>query len=109
MPLKPNGRVYTINGKKMVLFPIAKLVEEMEKAGYPRDSQTIRKWETAGVTPPALFRSGQKRLYSMEQIKVFCEVAKECDIKQGFSIAMTDFSARIWERMKEVNKELQNK
>ena len=103
MPLKPEGKKYTINGKKVILYPVGRLVEELAKVGYYRDAQTIRKWEQLGVTPPATFRVGGKRLYSWEQIEAFCEVAKECNIRQGASIAMTDFPQKIWERLKEVN------
>lgn len=107
MPLKEEGKVYRIKDEQLVLYPIAKLVSELEKAGYPRDAQTIRKWETSGVTPPCLFRFGGKRLYSKEQIETYCRVAEECNIRQGFSIAMTDFSSRIWEELDMVNAKYQ--
>lgn len=105
MPLKETGKVYKVGGQEIVLYPIAKLVSELEKAGYPRDAQTIRKWENSGVTPEAVFRVGNKRLYSKAQIDAYCRVAIECNIRQGYSIAMTDFSSRIWEELAEVNKQ----
>lgn len=108
MPLKEAGKVYKINGQEIVLYPIAKLVSELEKAGYPRDAQTIRKWENSGVTPPALFRIRGKRLYSKEQIEAYCRVSKECNIRQGYSIAMTDFSERIWEELTKINQQYLN-
>lgn len=104
MPLKQVGKVYKVNGQEIVLYPIGKLVEELKKAGYTRESQTIRKWENSGVVPPALFRVGGKRLYSEEQIQAYVDVAKECDIRQGLSISSTDFSERLWEELNEVNK-----
>lgn len=103
MPLKEEGKVYKFNGENIALYPIGRLVSELGRAGYPRDSQTIRKWETSGVTPPCYFRVGGKRLYSKEQIATYCKVAEECNIRQGYSIAMTDFSARIWEELEQVN------
>ena len=106
MPLKQEGKYYNFNGKKIKLYHISYLCAELEKIGYFRDPQTIRKWELWGVTPPAIFRSGQKRLYAKEQIEVFCEVAKECNIQQGYSLAMTDFSQKMFERLEEVNKNL---
>lgn len=106
MPLKEEGRYYNFKGKKLKLYPISRLCTTLANAGYPRDSQTVRKWELSGVTPPAIFRSGQKRLYAQEQIDVFCETAQECDIKQGYSLAMTDFSQKMWERLNKVNKQL---
>jgi hypothetical protein len=105
MPLQPKGKVYEINGEEIILYPIARLVEELSNRGFPRDAQTIRKWE-GNVTPPATFRVGKKRLYAWEQIQAYCDVAEECNIRQGYSIAMTDFSERIWERLQEVNEEL---
>ena len=104
MPLKEEGKVYKIAGEEIILYPIAKLVTELTKAGYPRDAQTIRKWETSGVTPACLFRVGGKRLYSKEQIDTYCRVATECNIRQGYSIAGTDFSERIWEGLTDLNK-----
>ena len=104
MPLKQVGKVYKVKGQEIVLYPIGKLVEELKKAGYTRESQTIRKWENSGVVPPALFRVGGKRLYSEEQIQAYVDVAKECDIRQGLSISSTDFSERLWEELDEVNK-----
>lgn len=103
MPLKQEGRAYSINGKEIILYPIAKLVEELSKAGYMRDAQTIRKWEAKGVTPKCLFRIGGKRLYSQEQIEAFVAVAEECGIRQGVPIANTDFTERIWEELSLVN------
>jgi hypothetical protein len=103
MPLKEDGKKYKINGEEVILYPIARLVQELHKAGYPRDSQTIRKWENSGVTPQALFRNGNKRLYSKDQIDAYCRVAEECNIRQGYNIAMTGFSERIWEELEEVN------
>ncbi|MMZ46493.1 hypothetical protein D1872_81100 [compost metagenome] len=106
MPLKKTGKVYAVSGQEVILYPIAKLVDELKKAGYPRDAQTIRKWEDSGVTPAATFRSGKKRLYHRKQIDAFVRVAQECNIRQGFSLASTDFSERIWEELEEVNREL---
>ena len=103
MPLKPNGKLYKVNGEEVVLYPIGKLVEALKKSGYTRGVQTIRKWEDTGVVPPATFRSGGKRLYSLEQIETFVKVAKECDIRQGLAISSTDFSERIWEELSELN------
>lgn len=108
MPLKESGKLYEINGEKIMLYPISRLVTELERIGYSRNSQTIRKWEDKGVTPESLFRFGKKRLYSKEQIETFCRVARECDIKQGLNIAITGFSEQIWEELTELNKKYTN-
>jgi len=103
MPLHVNGSVYKINGKQIKLYPIARLCAELEFIGYKRTPQSIRKWELHGVTPPAYFKIFRRRLYSLAQIKIFCDTVKECDIKQGYSLAMKDFSEKMWERLQELN------
>lgn len=107
MPLKEEGKLYKVGENEIPLYPIAKLVTELDKIGYARSPQTIRKWEVSGVTPPSIFRVGGKRLYSKEQIDTYCRVAEECNIRQGFSTADTDFSERIWEELTELNKKYQ--
>lgn len=106
MPLMETGKVYRVKGKELRLYPIGKLVSELGKSGYYRDAQTIRKWEVAGVIPQTPFRFGGKRLYAMEQIEAICQIAKECDIRQGVAIGKTDFSERVFEELREVNKNL---
>lgn len=107
IPLKQDGKVYNINGKKMRLFPISTLAQKLSEAlGVERTTQTVRKWEKKGVIPPATFRSGEKRLYSMEQIGVICKVAKEENIRQGYSLNMTNFSKRVEQELRKVNKKL---
>lgn len=108
MPLKDTGRKYKLNGQEIILYPIARLVQELDKVGIPRKAQTLRKWENKGVTPPAFFRFGQKRLYSKEQIEVYCRVAKECDLRKGADVSQTGFSERIWEELEKVNSKYKN-
>ena len=92
MPLKTSGKEYNIKGKKMTLYPISYVAESIEEElGEARTTQTIRKWEMAGIIPPAKFRVGGKRLYHQDQVDVICECAKEVGIRQGVSLAMTDF------------------
>ena len=110
MPLLPEGKEYTIRGKKMTLYPISYLAKRLsEELGDERTTQTIRKWERAGVIPPAIFRVGGKRLYHKKQVDVICKCAKEAGIRQGVSLALTDFSVKVWEQMREVNKKLLGK
>lgn len=107
MPISPTGKKYNINGKELTLYPISVLAKRLSKAlGDERTTQTIRKWEKNGVIPPAIFRVGQKRLYAKEQMEVICRVAKECGIRQGVAISLTNFSVRVFEEMKEVNNKL---
>lgn len=110
MPILPTGKEYTINGKKLTLYPISVLAKELSEAlGDERTTQTIRKWEVQGIIPPAIFRTGQKRLYAKEQIETICRIAKECNIRQGVSMSLTNFSVRVFEELKEVNKKLLGK
>lgn len=110
MPLKLDGKEYTIKGKRMKLYPISYLAKELSKAlGDTRTTQTIRKWERSGVIPPAIFRVGGKRLYHKKQINTICKCADEAGIRQGVSLSMTDFSKEVWEQMKKVNKDLLHK
>ena len=107
MPLSKDGKVYKVKGKEVVLYPISTLAEKLGKAlKDTRTTQTVRKWETKGILPPATFRVVGKRLYAEEQIKAICRVAKECKIKQGSSLALTNFSERVREELREVNKKL---
>ena len=107
MPLSKDGKVYRVKGKEVTLYPISTLAERLSKTlKDTRSTQTIRKWEAKGVLPPATFRIKGKRLYAEEQIKAICKVAKECKIKQGSSIALTNFIERVREELSKVNKEL---
>ena len=104
MPLSVEGKFYTIKGIGQIkLFPIAKLSQALTDADIPRDTQTLRKWETKGIIPPAIFRGGNKRLYSLPQIECIVSVAKECNIKKGVSISQTDFVTRVWEELEKLN------
>lgn len=110
VPLKAEGKEYTIKGKKMTLYPISYLAKQLsDELGDERTTQTIRKWERAGVIPPAIFRVGGKRLYHKKQIEIICKCAKDAGIRQGVSLAMTDFSVKVWEQMRELNKKLLGK
>ena len=58
-----------------------------------RTTNTIRKWEIAGVIPDPCFQDANgRRLYSQEQIDAIVRCAEKAKIKQGLSIANTSFS-----------------
>lgn len=110
MPILPEGKKYTFNGKQVTLYPISVLAKNLSEAlGDERTTQTIRKWEVQGIIPPAIFRAGQKRLYTREQIDAICKIAKECNIRQGVSLSLTSFSVRVYAELKEINKKLLGK
>jgi hypothetical protein len=105
MPISREGREYKYRDKKLTVYPISVLAEKLSEAlGEDRTTQTIRKWEVNKVIPPAIFRVGQKRVYTIEQIEIICKVAKECGIKQGYSLSLTNFSTRVWDEMRELNR-----
>lgn len=110
MPVSAQGKEYNINGQHVMLYPISVLAKELSEAlGDVRTTQTIRKWENNKVIPPAIFRVGDKRLYSMEQIQAICKVAKECGIKRGHALALTNFSSLVWEELRVINKKYKEK
>lgn len=108
MPISIDGKEYkNSKGEVIKLYPISKLSQALTDAGYPRDTQILRKWERWGTVPPAVFHTGvkkKKRLYSEEQINMFVAVAEYCDIKQGKSVKK--FSELIWINLGELNNEI---
>lgn len=109
MPLLTDGKEYTIPlVGKIVLYPISKISQVLTDAGYPRDTQTIRKWELSGVIPTAPFRNKLNRLYSAKHIEELVRAVVECDIKRGIAIESTDFSERVCRYWIKVGKELMN-
>lgn len=81
----------TVNGKSMDLYYIQTLAEALG-----RTSQTVRKWEVAGIIPKTIFKDKLgRRLYSVEQINIIVRTAEECKINQGKPISHTGFSKKI--------------
>ena len=105
MPLSQDGKVTTVQGIEIRLYPIATLATKLSEAlGSERTTQTIRKWETKGVTPPAFFKIAGKRMNSMEQIKCICKVAKQANIRQGDSESLTRFTRGLEKELRKVNR-----
>ena len=76
------------NGETIELFYIGSLANALG-----RTTNTIRKWEIAGVIPDPCFQDANgRRLYSQEQIDAIVRCAEKAKIKQGLSIANTSFS-----------------
>lgn len=76
------------NGQVIELFYIGTLANSLG-----RTTNTIRKWEIAGVIPDPCFQDANgRRLYSQEQIDAIVRCAEKAKIKQGLSIANTSFS-----------------
>ncbi len=94
-----------INGEELDLYYIETLANELG-----RTPQTIRKWEVSGILPNPIFRDkNNRRLYSQEQIDVIVECAIKSNVRQGYSVANTNFSPRVHKALEEVNKKyLQN-
>ena len=78
------------NGSEIDLFYIGSLASALG-----RTTNTIRKWEIAGIIPDPCFQDKfGRRLYSQEQIDAIVKCAERAKIKQGASIANTSFS--LW-------------
>ena len=78
------------NGSEIDLFYIGSLASALG-----RTTNTIRKWEIAGIIPDPCFQDNfGRRLYSQEQIDAIVKCAERAKIKQGASIANTSFS--LW-------------
>ena len=88
-----------INGESVTLYPISKLAGELG-----RSTQTIRKWEIAGILPQPIFKDKHgRRLYSLEQIEAIVECAIMSNVRQGYSVANTNFSPRVYKALEEIN------
>ena len=89
-----------INGEEVKLFYIERLASELG-----RTPQTIRKWEVSGILPKPIFRDKlERRLYSLEQINAIVECAEKSNLRQGYSVANTNFSVRVHKALDEINK-----
>ena len=89
-----------INGEEVNLFYIERLASELG-----RTPQTIRKWEVSGILPKPIFRDKLgRRLYSLEQIDTIVECAEKSNVRQGYSVANTNFSVRVHNALNELNK-----
>ena len=88
-----------INGEEVNLFYIERLASELG-----RTPQTIRKWEVSGILPKPIFKDkNNRRLYSQEQIDAIVECAEKSNVRQGYSVANTNFSVRVFKALNEIN------
>lgn len=88
-----------INDEEVNLFYIERLASELG-----RTPQTIRKWEVSGILPKPIFRDKLgRRLYSLEQIDAIVECAEKSNVRQGYSVANTNFSVRVHKALDELN------
>lgn len=89
-----------INGEEITLYPISKLASELG-----RSADTIRKWEISGILPQPIFKDKHgRRLYSLEQIEAIVDCAIKSKIRRGYSVANTNFSPRVYNALREINK-----
>lgn len=87
-----------VTGYKSTLYNIGVVAEAIG-----RTSQTIRKWEVAGVIPPTPFKQKGKRLYSKEHIDAIVKCAEKAKIMQGSSVSQTKFSNLLYKEFQRVN------
>lgn len=94
-----NKQTVTINGEELELFYVDRLASELG-----RTPQTIRKWEVSGILPKPIFKDkNNRRLYSQEQIDAIVECAEKSNVRQGYSVANTNFSVRVFKALNEIN------
>ena len=94
-----NKQTGTINGEELELFYVDRLASELG-----RTPQTIRKWEVSGILPKPIFKDkNNRRLYSQEQIDAIVECAEKSNVRQGYSVANTNFSVRVFKALNEIN------
>ena len=92
---KPISLFHTFkDGSTIELFYIGTLANRLGRV-----SNTIRKWEIAGILPKTGFTDKMGcRLYSQEQIDVIVKTAEEAKISTGRSIFATSFPKVVAER-----------
>lgn len=95
-----NTKTVTVKGVEVQLFYINTLGEALG-----RTAQTIRKWEISGILPDCLFRDKMnRRMYSQEQIDAIVACAEKSNVRQGYSVANTNFGPRVKEALATLNK-----
>ena len=85
-------------GRKTTLYNIGVVAEAIG-----RTSQTVRKWEVAGIIPPTPFKQKGKRLYAKEHIDVIVKCAESSHILQGSKLSQTAFSKKLYREFQKVN------
>ena len=96
MVYKP--RIYSLCGTRIELFTIGQLATFLD-----RKPDTMRKWESARVLPPAIYRApsheprGTRHLYSQAQVRDVHRITEEEGILQPHvrAIKGTRFVARV--------------
>ena len=91
---------FTYKGQELELFYVGAVCDALG-----RSSQTVRKWELAGIIPKTPFRDNtNKRLYLQDHIDALYECAERCGIGQGKSIGNTRFKEQVYRRFNEINR-----
>lgn len=102
------GKKVRISGKIYTMYSIRDLVRIMGDYGFKRTSQTIRKWELYGITPPAKFRIRNIRHYTENEVTAFINALTESGIKKGINLGTTDFQELIYRYIEEAREEDEN-
>lgn len=91
-------RTFTVGGKDVEFFTVGQLA-----LALGRRPVTIRKWETEGIIPKALFSApsedprGRRRLYTRAQVEGIVKIAHDegVFVAHAKSIRSTNFTARV--------------
>ena len=92
----------TPTGIKTRLWGVGVLAERLH-----RNPQTVRRWEKEGIIPIAPFRdssSHRNRMYSTEHIDAIVKCFEESGMKNGKSIAETEFSNLVYKEFENLRK-----
>ena len=98
-------RIFVVGGKDVELFTVGQLAQALG-----REAGTIRKWESNGILPKAMYSSpsddprGKRRLYTRAMVEGIVKIAKQEGIlayNSRKSIAATRFTSRVVQLFKE--------
>ena len=67
-----------------------------------RTSQTVRKWEVAGIIPPSPFKQGNKRLYAQEHVDILVEGVEKYHVCMGQAISPY-FKRFVYKEFQKIN------
>lgn len=85
-------------GRMTYLFNIGTLANLLG-----RNTQTIRKWEVAGIIPPTPFKAASRRLYSQEHMNAIIRLAEKYHLGVGRKVSPV-FIREIFKKFREINR-----
>lgn len=94
--MRRRARATLPDGRVVELYSIGELAFRVG-----RSTETVRKWEIAGVIPATCFRDKEGcRMYTLEMINLIVDTATECQVARGRRITSHNFPEKLakkWE------------